>query len=218
MSARLRLFVATQVAILAAAVAVAIATARLSDWEPLSLVGLLLVLAVATDLVTIPTKHLRISGSHVVFVLAMALCGPAPAMTIAVVAVLCAAVRERPSTPLLANNLATYATFPLLGGLAIRYVSESADLHPQQTAFLLLVFVVFLLSNLLNFVMSVGALCVLEHRSLWVSFKTMFIPILPSELATGLLATGIVWIYGSVGLAALALLAGVLFTFQYLLR
>jgi putative nucleotidyltransferase with HDIG domain len=218
MSTRLRLFAATQVAILAAAVAVAIATARLSDWEPVSLVVLLLVLAVATDLVTIPAKHLRISGSHVVFVLAMALCGPSPAMTIAVVAVLCAAARERPSTPLLLNNLATYATFPLLGGLAIRWVSESADLHPQQTAFLLLVFVVFLLSNLLNFVMSVGALCVLEHRSLWHSFRTMFIPILPSELATGLLAAGIVWIYGRVGLAALALLAGVLFTFQYLLR
>lgn len=218
MSARMRLFAIAQGAVLATALAVAVATSRASDWEPLSLVALLLVLAVATDLVTIPTKHLRISGSHVVFVLAMALCGPSPAMTIALVAVLCAAVRERPSMPLLLNNLATYATFPLAGGLAIRWVAESADLHPQQSAFLLLVFVVFLVSNVLNFVMSVGALCVLEHRSLWRSFRTMFIPILPSELATGLLATGIVWIYGRVGLAALALLAGVLFTFQYLLR
>ena len=218
MSARLRLFVATQVAILAAAVSVAVATARVSDWQPLSLVSLLLILAVATDFVTITTKHLRISGSHVVFVLAMALCGPSPAMTIAVVSVLCAAARERPSTPLLMNNLATYATFPLAGGLAIRWVSEAADLNPHSSAFLLLVFGVFLLSNLLNFVMSVGALCVLEHRSLWLSFRTMFLPVLPSELATALLTVGILWIYERVGLTALVLLAGVLFTFQYLLR
>jgi putative nucleotidyltransferase with HDIG domain len=46
----------------------------------------------------------------------------------------------------------------------------------------------------------------------------MFLPVLPSELATGLLAVGMVWLYDRVGLAALALLAGVLFTFQYLLR
>jgi putative nucleotidyltransferase with HDIG domain len=218
MHARLRLFAATQVAILVGAVAVAAATARASDWDPLSLVVLLFVLAIACDLVTIQAKHLRISGVHVVFVLAMALCGPAPAMVIAVTSVLIAAIRERPSTPLFLNNLATYATFPLVGGLAIRYVSESAGLVPTDTAFLLLVFAVFLLSNLLNFVMAVGALCILEGRSLWLSFKTMFIPILPSEFATALLTVGIVWIYEQVGLAALVLLTGVLFTFQYLLR
>jgi len=218
MHARLRLFAITQIAILVVAVSVAAVTARASDWEPVSLVALLFVLAIACDLVTIQAKHLRISGVHVVFVLAMALCGPAPAMTIAVSSVLIAAIRERPSAPLLLNNLATYATFPLVGGLAIRYVSESAGLVPTDPAFLLLVFAVFLLSNLLNFVMAVGALCILEGRSLWLSFKTMFLPILPSELATALLTVGIVWIYEQVGLAAMVLLSGALFTFQYLLR
>jgi len=88
----------------------------------------------------------------------------------------------------------------------------------DEPSFLLLVLGVFLLSNLLNFVMSVGALCVLEDRSLARSFRTMFLPVLPSELATGLLAAAIVWFYAQVGLAALVLLTGVLFTFQYLLR
>src|SRR5262245_20269923 len=178
MRARLRLFVVAQIAIFVAALAVAAATTRASDWQPVALVGLLLVLALATDLVTIETKHMRISGAHVVVVLAMALCGPAPAMAIALTSVIVAATRERPSRPLLLNNLATYATFPLVGGLLIRGISEGYGLSPESTGFLLLVFAVFLLSNVLNFVMSVGALCILEGRSLWVSFRTMYVPVL----------------------------------------
>jgi putative nucleotidyltransferase with HDIG domain len=218
MRARSRLFAITQVVIFVVALATAAATTRVSDWEPIALVALLAVMALATDLVTIQTKHMRISGAHVVVVLAMALCGPAPAMTIALLSVCIAATRERPPVPLLLNNLATYATFPVVGGLLIRYVAEASSLSPSDMGFLLLVFVVFLISNLLNFVMAVGALRVLEGRSVWISFKTMFVPILPSELATALLTVGIVWIYEEVGLSALALLAGTLFTFQYLLR
>src|SRR4051812_46820771 len=111
MRARPRLFAISQVAILAIAVGTAIATTRASDWDPIALVALLAVMALATDLVTIQTKHMRISGAHVVVVLAMALCGPAPAMTIALLSVCVAAVRERPAVPLMLNNLATYATF-----------------------------------------------------------------------------------------------------------
>jgi putative nucleotidyltransferase with HDIG domain len=218
MSARRRLFDASQVATLIAAAVVAALTSKADYWQPWELVALLVVLAIATDLVTIPARHLRISGVHVVFVLAMALCGPAPAAAIAVFSVAIASARERPPRSLVLNNLATYATFPLVGGLLIQGVATSAGLSRNEPSFLLLVFAVFLLTNLLNFTMSVGALCVLERRSLRQSFGTMFMPVLPSELATGLLAVGIIWVHEQVGLAALALLAGVLFTFQYLLR
>ena len=222
MMARRRLFFFSQLLILVAALAVAAATTELDHWRPLGLVALLAVVAIACDFVTVPTDRLKISGTHVIFVLAMTLCGPAPAMLIALLSVLVAATWERPphrpSRLLLLNNLATYATFPLVGGLAIAWAHESAGIDPRGTAFLLFVFAVFLLSNILNFTMSVGALCVLEGRSLTASFRTMFLPVLPSELATGLLAVGIVWSYEHLGLAALALLVGVLFTFQYLLR
>ncbi|MGI8593093.1 MAG: HD-GYP domain-containing protein [Solirubrobacteraceae bacterium] len=216
--ARRRFFIFSQLLILIAALVVAAATTELDHWRSLELVGLLAVLAIASDLVTIPTRHLRISGVHVVFVLAMALCGPAPAMLIALISVLVAATRERPRRLLLLNNVATYATFPLVGGLAIAWAQGPGGIDPHGAGFLIFVFAVFLLSNLLNFTMSVGALCVLEGRSLIASYRTMFLPVLPSELATGLLAVGIVWFYEDVGLAAFALLAGVLFTFQYLLR
>src|SRR4029453_2147702 len=53
----------------------------------------------------------------------------------------------------------------------------------------------------------------LSHR-----FRTLYVPVIPAELATGLLTIGIVAVYEKVGLAALALCTAVLFSFQYLLR
>jgi putative nucleotidyltransferase with HDIG domain len=209
---------ASQAAVLAAALAGAVASSRASDWHPWPLVLVLLALAVATDLLAIRTKSLRISGAHVAFVLAMVLLGPAPAAAIGVASILVDAPRSRPGRLLLLNNLATYATFPLLGGLALRWLSEGSGMSHADAPFLLAVFGVFLASNLLNFTMSVGVLSLLDGRSLWRRFRTMFVPIVPSELATALLTVGIVAIYEQVGLAAFVLLVAALFTFQYLLR
>ncbi len=218
MSVRRRLFAASQLAILLAAVCGAVLASSASQWQPWELVLLLAVLAFASDLIAVPVRSLRISGTHVVFVLAMALLGPAPAVAIAMLSILVDRVRSETPRLLFLNNLATGATFTLLGGLAIQSVRASSDLTGTDPSFFLCVYAVFLLSNLLNFVMSVGALKILKGRSFTHSFRTMFVPVLPSELATGLLAVGIVWFYYRVGLAALALLTGVLFTFQYLLR
>jgi putative nucleotidyltransferase with HDIG domain len=218
MALRRRLFAASQVIILVAACVGAVASSSADQWVPVELVLLLAVLAVASDFIEVPTRSIHISGVHVVFVLAMALLGPAPTAAIAVMSILVAGFRSRPKPLLLLNNLATYATFPLLGGLAIQGVRETAGLSTSDSSFLLLVFAVFLLSNLLNFVLSIIPVWLLERRSIAGLFRTIFFPLLPSELVTGLLAVGMTWFYGRVGLAALALLTGVLFTFQYLLR
>ena len=65
---------------------VALATTELRDWEPIELVLLLLVLAIGSDILTIEFRGIRISGSFLALVLAMALLGPAPAAVIGVVA------------------------------------------------------------------------------------------------------------------------------------
>src|SRR3954453_14921554 len=142
MLTRARLFGASQVLLLVAALALTVATSRASDWQPWELVPLLAALAVASDFVTIPVKHLRISGTHVIFVLAMALLGPGPAVAIALTSAIVDGIRTRPPRLLFLNNLATNATFGVLGGLSIRWVSEGANLTPTSTGFLLLVFVV----------------------------------------------------------------------------
>src|SRR4051794_35850675 len=88
---------ALQGAILVAALSGAALASRAQDWQPFTLVVLLLVLVIATDLFAIQTKRMRISGGHVGFVLAMALLGPAPAAAIGITSMLVEAPRTRPS-------------------------------------------------------------------------------------------------------------------------
>jgi putative nucleotidyltransferase with HDIG domain len=209
---------ASQGAILAAALLGVVLSSRASDWQHWTLFGLIFALVLATDQFAIQTKRMRISGGHVGFVLAMALLGPAPAAAIGMGSMLVEAPRTRPSRLLFLNNLATHATFPLLGGLAIRGASQAFGLSMTEPGFLLVVFVAFLLTNLINFCMSVGCLSLIDGRSLWGRFRTLYVPVIPAELATGLLTVGIVAVYEKVGLAALALCTAVLFSFQYLLR
>src|SRR5215210_987340 len=90
---------ACQLAGLVLAVAIAAATSRAADWEPIALVAALFALAVGSDALALPTaRALRISGSLSALVLAMALLGPAPAVAIAVVSIAIDAARTRPPT------------------------------------------------------------------------------------------------------------------------
>src|SRR3954451_11071208 len=215
MERRKHLLEASQGVILAAALIGAALSSRTQDWHPWSLVLLIFALVIVTDQFAIQTKRMRISGGHVGFVLAMVLLGPAPAAAIGVASMLIEAPRTRPSRLLFLNNLATHATFPLLGGLAIRWAQDAFGLHPSDAGFLLVVFVVFVATNLVNFFMSVGCLSLLDGRSLLTRFLLLYVPVTPAELATGLLTVAIVAIYEQVGLAALALCTAVLFSFQY---
>ncbi|HEY8583592.1 MAG TPA: hypothetical protein VIL49_11615, partial [Capillimicrobium sp.] len=113
-------YIAVQLALLTAALVAAIATTRASDWEPLGLVALLAALALASDALTIETKGQRLSGSFIALVLAMAFLGPAPAVAIALLTIGVDAIRARPPLAYVLNNAATYAVFPLVGGLLAR--------------------------------------------------------------------------------------------------
>ena len=82
--------------LLSAAVTVAIAAStEARDWQPIELVLLLLVLAIGSDVLTIEFRGIRISGSFLALVLAMALLGPAPAAAIGVLATAIDAVLYR---------------------------------------------------------------------------------------------------------------------------
>ena len=67
-------------------------TSRPEDWQPLSLLGMLIVLACGSELLGLKIRDLRVSGSFLAIVLAMALLGPAPAV---LVGVLCSAWTAR---------------------------------------------------------------------------------------------------------------------------
>src|SRR3954469_2257525 len=105
------------VVMLGLAALVAVATTEARDWSPIELVLLLLVLAVGSDVLTIEFRGIRVSGSFLALVLAMALLGPAPAAVVgAASACIDAVVSRRPWHRAL-MNISVWAAFPLIGAL-----------------------------------------------------------------------------------------------------
>ena len=141
-------------------VLVAVRPSEARDWEPIELVLLLLVLAIGSDVLTIEFRGIRISGSFLALVLAMALLGPAPAAAIGVVGHRDrrGPVRRGRGTGTL-MNLAVWATFPIVGALIIEaWAGEPTPGAENALGFAGLVCAVFMITNFLNFVMVAGSL------------------------------------------------------------
>jgi putative nucleotidyltransferase with HDIG domain len=204
---------------LALATIVAVATSEARDWAPIELVLLLLVLAVGSDVLTIEFRGIRISGSFLALVLAMALLGPAPAAAIGVVATLIDAVMFRRPWHRNLMNLAVWVWFPIVGALIIEgWAGEAAPGTEDALGFAGLVLVVFMITNFLNFAMVAGSLHASREVSFQGSVRSVYLTVLPSEFATGLLTAGVAFSYQRLGVGAVGLAATVLFVFQYLLK
>jgi putative nucleotidyltransferase with HDIG domain len=202
---------------LAAVVVVGYTVNSAADWQPVGLVVLLLILAVASDAVFVEVRGLRLSGSFLALVLAMALLGPAPAVAIGIASSVLDAVISRRSLDRGLVNTATFALFPLLGGVAIEFL-VGADIHEvDRFALAALVVLVFMVTNAINFACVAAATAYAYAVPVRVMLRS-FATALPSEFATGLLTAGIVFTYFETGVGAVGLAAVVIFVFQYLLR
>jgi putative nucleotidyltransferase with HDIG domain len=205
-----------QVGALALIVAIAILEAPQGNWD----IGLLLVLfafAAFSDLTAITTNaQLKISGSFLALVLAMVFLGGPPAALVGVLTILVGWLRWRDAPHDLLNNLVTYATFPLVGGLAFVAIADRADVQSSDPAFYVMVFVLFQLVLAINFAMTAGYGCYLERVPFREKLRVLP-PVLPSEFASAMLAIAVAFIYNVIGIAAIALFGVVLITFQYLL-
>ncbi len=209
--------IAVQIAALMVAIAIGAWRATYGDWDP-ALFGILLGFSVFSDLTAIQTNsRVKISGSFLALVLAMVFLGGAPAAAIGVLTILAGWLRWRDDWHYLLNNVVTYATFPLLTGIAFHETVARAGLTADDPSFYVLVFGLFLLALALNFTMIAAYACYLERQSFWAKTRTALIPLLPSELAAALMAVGIAFVYHEVGLAGVAMFGIVLITFQYLL-
>ena len=218
MTARSKRLLAAEAVILAVTLVAAAATSDASDWRPLGLVVVLLGLAIVSDLLALQHGSQRITGAFFALVLAMALCGPAPAVLIGCVSVLVDSLRNRLAWHKLLTNLTVYSAIPLVVGLGIQALEPVTDLETNNLTFALVVFGAFVCANVLNFAMISFDISV--HLGIPVSrqVRQVFVPVLPSELAGSLLTVSIAILYRETSLAALALLALVLVVFQYLIR
>ena len=203
---------AAEVALLGLSVVGITLSWRSSDWHPFGLWLLLLGIALLSDHLAIRVAaNTRISASFIAIVLAMALLGPAPAAALGIATTLADYLRRRNGAVL--SDVAAWAAFPLIGGLMVRAagVPDSQDMN-----FGLLVFGVFAVTNLLNFVLVMGPETLKNRASFREAFRTMFIPLLPSSALAGALAVATALTYNAVGFAALTSLLVVLLLFQVL--
>ena len=190
-----------QVCALLVVVGVAVWQAPNGNWD-LGLFGILLLFALISHFTAVETSsRLKISGSFLALVLAMAfLYGTPPALMGAIT--ICASwVTRRIPFHYFLNNLLTFTTFPLIGGIAVRYFEKTAGIVPSDSAFYLLVFSVFVLSLTLNFAMIAGYSSYVEAESFWRKARTALLPFLSSEFAAALLAVGVAYLYVQVGIA-----------------
>jgi putative nucleotidyltransferase with HDIG domain len=215
-----RVFWTVEGTLLAGAVTAALLLSHSAEWRPLLLAGLLLALAILGEWFSITVRVGQLSASLVAFVLAMSLLGPAPAVAIGVVTIsLTSAVRRIPRAQWL-NNLSTFSVFLLAGGLMVRTLAGDVhDPHNQLTrsvTFGLIVFGVFLVVAVVNFIFVALDVRVEDGHSLVRQAREVFFPMLPGQLATGALATILAVAYTNLGLPALFGSIVVLLIFQQL--
>jgi putative nucleotidyltransferase with HDIG domain len=211
-----RIVIVGMAAGLAAVAAAAVWRAPDANWNPI-LLAVLLAFCVFSDLTAVEAQaRVKISGSFLALVVAMVLLGGPPAALIGVVTILAGWLRWRESWDYLLNNLLTFATFSLAGGLAFHAATDGAGLTSNDPVFYLLIFALFQFALATNFLMVASYGCYVERAPFSEKLR-LLPPVLPSEFASAMLAVGVTFIYNSIGIAAIALFGVVLVTFQYLL-
>ena len=217
MTRRQGLILAAQSAVFGSAAFAAVMSSTAEDWKPLELVLLLFVLCVGSDMNTVELRRVRITGSFLALVLAMALLGPAPAAAIGVASSIVYSLVSRQTFIEAFGNVAVFAAFPVVGGLLLD-ASGTASPGDQGLDFAGAVLVVFMLTNFLNFVLVAGYKAAQGAGRLIDITRTIYFTVLPAEFATALLTAGVAYSYTRIGVGAVGLAAVVLFVFQYLLR
>jgi HD-GYP domain-containing protein (c-di-GMP phosphodiesterase class II) len=216
-----RLFLAAEVLLLAGTLAAAASISRPEEWQPVLLVGLLLVLAFSGEWFSVELSDGQLSASLVAIVLAMSLLGPVPAAACGIAAMIHrSTMRRLPATQWL-NNLSTFAVVPFAGGLLVRALA--GDVHDphnhqmtQSVVFGLVVFGVFIVALGLNLVLNALDVRTDEGRSFSLQARELR-PLLAGELAAGALAAILAVAYENLGLPVLVGSIVVLLIFQRLM-
>jgi putative nucleotidyltransferase with HDIG domain len=215
-----------EVGLLLAAAATTVLLAGPGEWHPTMLVCLLLALTLIGQQLHLDIRDQHLAASFVAIVLAMSLLGPAPAVIFGLAAMVMTSIKRRRSASAWLCNLATLATCPLVGALMVRALvgdvhklsSENLTLTKNVT-FGLVVFAVFMVTNALNF-----ALIALDNRiidgqgRLIDQARSLFVPLLPGQIAAGALAAILAVAYTNLGLSVLFGSVLILMIFHYLMR
>jgi putative nucleotidyltransferase with HDIG domain len=203
---------------LAAAVA-AFVIDPVSGSDDILLIVLFLALAILSDAFTIVTgRGFDVSGSLLATVLAIALTGPVGGVLVGTASALVDGVRNRRPVPSTIANVAAYSVFPFAGGVTLKWLSDVLDASLGSLAFAVAIIAAFLVALLVNFFFVALHVRVFVGRPVREQITHVLVPLVPSELLTGLLGATVATLYPKLGVAVVVLVALVLLGFQYVLR
>lgn len=217
----IRIFYAFEALLLACSVAAAAWLSTSHEWEPLLLCGLLLVLSLGGQRLVFTIRGQHLSAGLVAQVLTMCLLGPAPAVAVSIAAAASISIGRRLPFSAWLNNLATFAFFPLIGGVLAQAllgnVHGSAGHLTMSVTFALVVFGVYFISLILDF--SVIALdnCVVENQTLSSQIRGVLGPVLPGHVASGALTAVLAVAYTTLGISTLFAAILIIVIFQHLM-
>jgi diguanylate cyclase (GGDEF)-like protein len=209
--------IAANVVLLVAAGVLAVATAGSAHWDLPAMI-VIFALTALSDLTSVTTGagKLKVSGSFLGLMLAAVLLGGPPAALIGVLTIAIGWMRWREEPHFLLNNLATYAWFPLIGGLVFHVVWSATHMRSVHLSYYLLVFAVFVLALTINFSMIAGYHRYLGGPTIRMQAAEHVVPVLSSELFSALLTMAAIYAGARLGVTGLTLFALVLVIFQYL--
>lgn len=204
---------------------VAAVTSDASDWEPLSLLLVLGVFAIASEILAVKVHETTgIEANRATwwftscapYVLAVVFLGPAPACAMAVIALLIFAVRKRTPWRHVAANLANYGVHLVTQGLLAAAAIEHWGIATTDLAFPLLVMIIYAYGTVASFLYNsaYGAIAYGEsmREVFWREWRLQIAAETPIAMATGLTA----YVYASSGSGALLLLVGLQLVFMLL--
>jgi diguanylate cyclase (GGDEF)-like protein len=206
---------AAQLGAFALAGVVIVLTAGLDRWDLVTM-AVITVFTVLSELTSIDTGRLRVSGSGLGLSLAVVLMGGGPAAVVGVVSMAIGWFTSREAPHYFRNNLAAFAWFPLIAGLFFHQALSVAGIHGHPLGFFLLVFVSYVVSISANFVFVAGYSCYLNHVSPRRMVRESFVPLLPAQLFSALLAMAAAYLAIQLGTVGIAMLGLTFVIFQYL--
>jgi putative nucleotidyltransferase with HDIG domain len=205
---------------LVAALAVCVSRAATGhiEWD-LDTLLFLLALSIVGDILVVQTaaSGVKTSSSFLAIITAIVFLGEVPAAFIGVATILVGWCVSRYAGHDLLINLVTYAWFPLIAGIAFHEIVDATGTNQTEALYYVLIFGLFTFALAINFAIIAGYSAYVDRSRVWTKVKRALGPVLPSELASALLAVGIARAFVDLGLPALALFGVVLLTFQYLL-
>jgi signal transduction histidine kinase len=178
---------------------------------------LLWVLAINAERVSIRVGPIRVSAGLVPLVLAMTLLGPAPAAAVGGTSDLMGSVLSprRDQRFDVVSNIAVTAAFAVAGGLLARSLLGDSHVPHRAGVIAVVVFVVFLTTSALNFILVAYYKGATRHYPVLTSVRRVFVPLLPGQIAAAALAALIGIAYIRFGYLVVGGVALVMSFFQY---